>query len=232
MPKQFRCCIPKCQTRSTIDNFLNFPLDYQLRQLWISSIPNFDDVVDHETLICTKHFDKSLLRLEKNRYLSNYPPVIFPSKSEPNTKKKLKNDDFYPFYMFHLQDRDEYPLTVGCTKMKIDDFIFNFWEIKAYYAEKLGYLMDYWQVQLSIREVFFYKLNTEDVGKIKGSIKIKDTMHLEVVLSGRTMDAFDLTWAVPPTLLITRWSQLKMLLYEFGVVDGRKMEDGLPTILL
>ncbi|VEN51041.1 unnamed protein product [Callosobruchus maculatus] len=234
MPKQFSCCIPKCQTRGTIEHFLNFPSDYKMRRTWITSIPDFDDVVDHETLICTEHFEKDQLTLtfDKYRYTSHVAPSIFPSNSEPHPKKKRKiNKDFYPIYMFHLQERDEYPESLD-PKMETGDYIFNFQELKANYSNKLGYLMDHWQVQFSTQEAFFFKLNTEDVGRIKSSIKIKDSMHLEVVLSGRIMDPFDLTWVVPPTLLITRWSQLKMLLYEFGVVNGRKSDGGLPTIEL
>nr|CAI5829331.1 unnamed protein product [Callosobruchus analis] len=131
--------------------------------------------------------------------------------------------------MFHLQERDEYPESLD-PKIEIGDYIFNFEELKANYLNKLGYLMDHWQVQFSAGEAFFYKLCTENVGRIKSSIKIKDSMNLEVVLNGRIMDPFDLTWVVPPTLLITRWSQLKMLLYEFGVVNGRKLDEGLPTM--
>nr|CAH7750392.1 unnamed protein product [Callosobruchus chinensis] len=179
----------------------------------------------------SRAFPELSFRLDKNRFTSNIAPSIFPPNSDPNPRKKIKkNNNFYPLYMFHLQERDEYPESLD-PKIEIGDYIFNFEELKANYPNKLGYLMDHWQVLFSTQEAFFYKLSTEDVGRIRSSIKIKDSMNLEVVLGGRIMDPLDLTWVVPPTLLITRWSQLKMLLYEFGVVNDRKLDE-VPSIEL
>lgn len=55
----FHCCVPGCSTYDVSAKFLNFPTDCVWRQKWLSAIPTKNMVIDHNSMICLKHFDSA-----------------------------------------------------------------------------------------------------------------------------------------------------------------------------
>ncbi|KAG5896469.1 hypothetical protein JTB14_002610 [Gonioctena quinquepunctata] len=213
MPKFYTCCVPTCETRGPIQDFYRFPGNPYDRQTWMRAIPDLDTVIDHKSVICLKHFKSSVLKtFDPKADIITVLPTIFEKKSDDASKKKL-----FPKYMFELMKRDIAPETFGdCEGQDAEDFIIEFCFLKSVYADRLGSVMKEWQVSFTDTQAFFYKLSLDHIAKIKCSIKVNNELKVEVMLSGRQMDPLDLTWAIPASCKITRWSQLKALLCEIG----------------
>lgn len=214
-PKEYSCCVPACQTRGTYSSFLSFPTDPNERQQWISAIPNLDCVVHHKFLICKDHFKKG--EVIKNGCAFTVASDVIPSVFSQNIDDHFKRA-YSPKFMFEIMDRDVGPDTHGrLERLATEDFIVDFFYLQNTYKEKLGGFMTNWHVSFADNYAFFYFLSLVHVAKIKCSIKINDRLLVQVALGGRIMDPLDLTWILPATSKITRWSQLKVLLFEFGV---------------
>lgn len=222
-PKEYSCCVPSCQTRGTYSSFLNFPNDPTKRQQWISAIPNLDCVVHHKFLICKDHFKKG--EVVNNGYALTVASDVLPSVFSQNTDDHYQRT-YFPKFMFEMIDRDVDPETHGDSEpLAPEDFIVDFFNLRNTYKENLGKFMTNWHVSFTDNYAFFYFLSLVHVAKIKCSVKINDRLLVQVALSGRIMDPLDLTWILPATSKITRWSQLKMLLFEFGVPNNAHVND-------
>ncbi|CAH1154179.1 unnamed protein product [Phaedon cochleariae] len=213
MPKFYSCSVPSCHIWGPIQNFFSFPLDLRSRQAWMAAIPDLDEVIDHTSVVCKKHFvlgpNQALDQPADQAYLI---PTIFEDHTEDVEKKK-----YFPRYMFHLTDRDVAPDTFGdCESSDVVDFIIEFCFLQAYYNVRLGDLMNKWQVSFTETQAYFYKLSLDNMAKIKYSVKIDKNLQVEIAAGGRKMDPLDLTWVLPATSKITRWSQLRAILFEYG----------------
>lgn len=66
--------------------------------------------------------------------------------------------------------------------------------------------------------VLIYILEVEQAAKIKYNVKIDKNLAIEVSIGDKIMDPLDLTWIVPVYSKIVKWSQLRVLLAEFGSI--------------
>ncbi|XP_057654799.1 uncharacterized protein LOC130893049 [Diorhabda carinulata] len=204
MPRTYTCCVPSCGVKLKIDEFFYFPTNPDTRRSWIAAIPDLYTAIGQKSVICKVHFG---VQGQLGFHELN-PPHIFPSP---------KPRVYFPKYMFMLPSRDVVPETFAdCDGINIADFILDFSLIRLKYKQKLGVLVRQWQVINSPNTITFYKMKQETIAKIKCSVRINSQLQVEVILGGKKMDPLDLTWVLPPYSKITRWSQLKLLLYEFS----------------
>lgn len=119
--------------------------------------------------------------------------------------------------MFEVYSRDYTPETFGeLDGLDVSDFILDFICLKKYHHEKLKNISPEWNLHLDEDFVVFYILDCTVVPKITTSVKISNVLLLSVFLNGREMDTADLSWIIPLSGKVNRWSQLELLLHHFS----------------
>lgn len=220
-----------CTTYDLPNKFLHFPVDSNWRQKWLSALPNKNLVIDHSTVLCLKHFNPNDVALYTNirdetgqtrTVRCTYPlvkqgamPIIFPSSDSDKTKNC--QDEYGPDMMFEISSRDSGPETFGDLEDNADggDFIVDFVYLRKCYSAKLRDPLHVWNVFSTPMYILFYTLDCSSVPRISISIKITSDLLLTLSLDGREMDPADLTWILPITRKINRWSQLQVILIHF-----------------
>lgn len=118
--------------------------------------------------------------------------------------------------MFEVHSRDYSPETFGELEgLDAADYIIDFICLKKFYPEKLKDHLQYWRTYIYNDHLLFYTMDCTFVPKIATGIKINGGLLLTVYLDGREMDLADLTWIVPLSGKINRWSQIQVLLKHF-----------------
>lgn len=92
------CCAPGCSTYDAAGKLLHFPTDCTWRQKWLSALPTKDLVIDHNSMLCLKHFIPSDVALFSNFFdpeskimvkgvtplvREGACPVFFPRETDP-----------------------------------------------------------------------------------------------------------------------------------------------------
>ncbi|XP_018321273.1 uncharacterized protein LOC108734294 [Agrilus planipennis] len=231
MKTKHYCCIPNCPTYDTLDKFLRFPLDVEWRTRWIKAIPVKNWVIDYGTIICVHHFKNSDLAMYtkllngtsgKSVITRSSTPLIkhgaLPSKFDNLINTSEPSEEVFKFRdVFELSYRDHSPETFGDVEgVDINDFLIDYYYVKQVFEVKLKNVLGEWKIQNGQDYLMFYTVGNFDIPQIVSSIKIDTNLCVTVCLNGREMDPADLTWAVPLTRKINRWSQLTQLLNLFG----------------
>lgn len=203
--QHLRCCVPGCLTYDMACNFLHIPARAPWRRQLLGSIP---DAVNHNRVVCLKHFNfNSELRPVKNRVPPFKGGAGGKHRHEPCKK-------YWPKLMFEIAKRDSIPETFG--DLENADYIINFNYLWRLYHKNLKDLLQSWKAVASSKYIMFFHLDCCPVPRVTASIKITPDLKVFVTLDGREMDLADLTWIIPITGGISRWSQLRMLLEQFG----------------
>lgn len=118
--------------------------------------------------------------------------------------------------MFEVHSRDYSPEFFGeLESCDASDFIIDFACLKRFYSVRLKDYLHIYKAHFKNDFVVFYTVDCTFVPKIVSSVKINSGLLLTVYLDGREMDLADLTWIVPLSGKINRWSQLQLLLKHF-----------------
>lgn len=140
-------------------------------------------------------------------------PVI---NSKPKATTSEKNHCF-PSEMCLLYPRDYSVPTTVKDENNQTDLIKDYDNFKFYFSKKVGAVLKRsWNVISAADHLIFYTLDFFEVPTIPSCIQIDRHLHATVYLCGRMMDPADLTWALPITGILNRWSQFEELLVIFA----------------
>uniref|UniRef100_A0A6P7F688 Uncharacterized protein LOC114326969 isoform X2 n=1 Tax=Diabrotica virgifera virgifera TaxID=50390 RepID=A0A6P7F688_DIAVI len=202
-PRVYSCIVACCETVGHIGLFCHLPKDPVTRKKWISDLPPLGTKKFNEhSVLCWRHFTSMNGRNDKKKV---------------RRAKPLENLVLYtPKSMFMLPERDIAPDTFGdCEGMELLDFIIDYSFLQLNYRKMLGDFLKVCQVKVLGDTTMFYTVKPNST-KFMCLIKINKYLRVEIILGNRKVDPLDLTWILPVSSRITRWSQLKMLLYKFG----------------
>lgn len=196
----------------------------------MAALPDKNLVVDHNTVLCLNHFSNNDVAIythvqnEGGRLTAvkgctplirqGAVPSVFPEVEDASSGQSA----YHPEGMFHIASRDECPQTFADLDNSFEstDFLIDFYFLKESYKGRLKDLLVSWSHYSCETEVMFYTMDCAPVPRIVTSIKIDSNLILSMTLDGREMDRADLTWILPITGRINRWSQLKLLLKHFS----------------
>lgn len=141
-------------------------------------------------------------------------PSLFPEQ----TYEPSNGSPYWPEMMFEVSARDSCPQTFGDLENCPDssDFLIDIHYLKRMHHLKLKDFFPAWNVLCTQKYILFYAIDEcQSVPRIATSIKVDEHLTLTLTLDGKEMDRADLTWIIPVTGKINRWSQLKVLLEHF-----------------
>lgn len=160
----------------------------------------------------------SLAKRKRNGVHSSFPGDNFESSKT-----------YWPKMMFEISKRDDCPETFG--DLENADYMLSFNCFLKFYAANLREALQKWKSIATETHVTFFALDS--YSKIKTSVRVNNELKVTVALDGREMDPPDLTWIIPVSRRINRWSQLKILLKHFSnrVLMGYEVLSGIDDVV-
>ncbi|XP_049796730.1 uncharacterized protein LOC126213147 [Schistocerca nitens] len=93
-----------------------------------------------------------------------------------------------------------------------EDIIANFQCLCAEYQDRIN-SVGKWSVSVKENKIFFYTIDfSEDIPQVKASMEINDKLISSVCVNGFILSHEQLSWILPSSLRVTRWSQIENIL--------------------
>lgn len=227
----------------------SFPKDAELKKSWIRAIPRDNWTPSTSAVVCAKHFqDKDVVRFQPYRNPNGdmqQLPLRCPKLAEgaiPTIFKGLPK--YLSKRMPPERKNPECRRTAAYERcaIKIENFldadkIKSFGEFCERLQTCLNNNLEKWNVKVSEHGVCFYILNIdvnmqddittfqEEVSVIC-SISITKNLVVHVYLKGIEIPNHDLAWLLPPSLILSRWSQIQNLLIRY---KNNVLQDAIVT---
>ncbi|VEN47666.1 unnamed protein product [Callosobruchus maculatus] len=208
-----KCVVPGCTSNyaSNKEGYITvfkFPRDEHLKQKWVKSIPRKDcDVYTVK--------DNNLKTVPRISPIlkDNVEPTIFPGLPKYLSSQKnsvRRNPDIRKdFIVKRQEDQQEEWLE--------SDLILNFSSLYENFQSKLSMHLKKWKWQQETGCIYFYLVVFDhDDPDIRCSIKILESMKVEVRINHNLLVKDDLSWILPLSLQISRWSQIENILARYS----------------
>ncbi|XP_047108465.1 THAP domain-containing protein 5-like [Schistocerca piceifrons] len=221
-----KCCAPGCNSNyksSKEEGYISvfrFPTEEENRKRWTRNIPRKDWTPSNRSVVCIKHFeecDVSRVEIYKDSdgschefprqrplLLPEAVPKIFPGlpsylnkvqpprRCDPEIRRKRAR---------HEEEEKN-------KAMLSEDIIANFQCLCAEYQDRIN-SVGKWSVSVKENKIFFYTIDfSEDIPQVKASMEINDKLISSVCVNGFILSHEQLSWILPSSLRVTRWSQI------------------------
>lgn len=228
-----KCCVPGCSSNYKSKkeegyiSVFRFPTEETNRKRWIRNIPRRDWTPTNRSVVCIKHFEESdVSRVEiykdsdgncheyprqRPLLLPNAVPKIFPglpsylnkiqppTRCDPETRRK------------RARKEEEEKIEAWLN----DDIVQNFECLCAKYQDKLQSLGK-WSVNVLDSKIVFYSVDfSADIPQVKVSVQINNKLICSVCVNGFILTYDDLSWILPSSLKVNRWSQIENILSRY-----------------
>lgn len=220
-----KCSVPSCTSNyasSKNEGYITvfkFPQEVELRLKWIKSIHRKNWIPTNNSVVCIKHFYEADVLftesyIDKEGVSRTFPrkrpilkenavPKIFPGLPKYLTVQEGPSRQSPSDRQNIITKRQEEQQDVWLK----GDVITSFGSFSENVTKKLVSSLQKWKCHQQVDYVYFYLINFDlSEPKIICSVKILVTMEVQVRINKNLILKEDLSWVLPSSLKLSRWS--------------------------